>query len=40
MKKIEIEVTEDIYKKLESMTSDNLTLQKLMNIIIARFLNK
>ncbi|WP_255469882.1 hypothetical protein [Poseidonibacter ostreae] len=40
MKKIEIEVTDEVYEKLTKMTSNKMSMQNLFNIIIARFLNK
>ena len=40
MKKIEFEVTEEVYEKLMKMTSSKMPMQNLMNIIIARFLSR
>ena len=40
MKKIEIEVSDETYEKLMKLTNPRLDIQKLFNIIIARFLNK
>ena len=40
MKKITIEVSDEVYEKLTSMTSKSFTLQNLFNVIISKFINK
>lgn len=39
MKKITIEVTDEVYEKLMSRTNKTLNLQSLINIIISKFFN-
>ena len=38
MYKIEIEVDEETYKKLEDKTTATFTMQKLFNVIISKYL--